>query len=431
MLTGLMWAGLGCGSGPTLTEMGPVKESPVEVVTQERESPAMGLIGSAVPEACEGTILVPESGYTVVADVVADVSAAVLGAEPAPARIHVGMHEGGAGGGGLTWLWTTDSGTMASDIEIQVASGEMVRLPGASFTLLNDPELRRVHEARACGIQPGSQILYRVGGEGAWSAWIPLRLPGSAEVSIAVVGDSRDNPLMWAQIMAGIDAADPDLILMTGDAVGSGSSIGDWWEWFDAAGEPLSRRIMVGAHGNHEALAQGWFGLMGLPGNEQWFSLDVGPAHIAVVNDSGLSSDVPAQQDWLRADLAATTNRWKITVHHQPAFSSSTVHTISLLYLDYFVPILDEYAVDLDLAGHNHHYERMLPMREGVVTPGGTVYVVTAGGGAPLYPNYGTAPYSAKVAVTEHFTLLHIGPGHIEGQAIDVVGNVLDRWELK
>ena len=436
----VLLAAWGCWDGPTVADMGPVKEGAASTVSTDREAPAVGMVNSALPVACEDPILVPEAGYLVVEDVLADPSAPILGGEPIPARVHLGMHAWGREGGAIGWIWTTDAATMATELEIRVASGESLRLPGASFTLFNDPELRRVHEARACGLKPGAQIEYRVGGAGAgpdgaegeaWSAWTPLRLPGSAEVTVAAVGDSRDNPAVWAQVMASIDEADPDLILMTGDMVGSGSNIAEWWEWLDAAGEPLARRPLIGAHGNHEALAQGWFGVMALPGNEQWFSLDIGPAHVVVINDSGLYNDVATQQAWLREDLAANTNRWTITVHHQPAYSSSTVHAISTLYLDNFVPILDEYDVDLDLAGHNHHYERMLPMRDSQITPGGTLYVVTAGGGAPLYANYGTAPYSAKVAVTEHFTLLRIGPGSISAEAIDVVGNVLDRWELR
>lgn len=170
---------------------------------------------------------------------------------------------------------------------------------------------------------------------------------------------------------------------------------------------------------------------MAQPNNEQWYSADYGPAHFVFFNDSGLSTEIDDQEQWMAADLDASSAPWKITLHHQPAFSSSTVHAVSSQVRDHFVPVLEAHGVNLDLAGHNHHYERMLPLKDGVFTPGGTLYVVTAGGGAPLYPNDGHAGYSAVVAVTNHYTLLKIEASSLQGQAIDLAGNVLDTWVLQ
>lgn len=403
----------------------PVKESPPPPVQEDSADPQQReqVQVQAAPYACPGTILVPEAAYAPVDDVLALPSQGVVGFDPEPKRIHLGS----MGPGSVVMIWTTGAETLLSDVEVQTDAGTTV-IHGASFTLLGDAELRRVHEVRVCGLS--NTLKYRVGGEGAWSQQYTVQMPGTDEVTAIVVGDTRGNPTTWRAILQASESWDPDMLLFTGDAVSSGTSINDWWDWLDAGEGILEHRILLSAHGNHEYLAQAWFGLMGQPGIEQWFSYDLGPAHLVFFNDSGLSSDLSPQMSWLASDLAASASPWKISLHHQPGFSSSDVHPVNITVRDTIVPILEAGGVNLDLAGHNHHYERMLPMKGGVFAPGGITYVVTAGGGASLYPNDGNESYSVVVAVIEHFTVLHINKTQIDGQAIDLGGNVLDHWTL-
>ena len=108
----VLLAAWGCWDGPTVADMGPVKEGAASTVSTDREAPAVGMVNSALPVACEDPILVPEAGYLVVEDVLADPSAPILGGEPIPARVHLGMHAWGREGGAIGWIWTTDAATM-------------------------------------------------------------------------------------------------------------------------------------------------------------------------------------------------------------------------------------------------------------------------------------------------------------------------------
>ena len=398
------------------------QETPPDAqVPEERWYPA-----PLSPTACPDPIYQPQPGNLPSPPILAEPSSDVLGSEAFPRYLHLGMGSTES----LIVLWATDEATKVSQVELSLEDGSQFVIDGASFTLVDDPLLRRVHEVRVCGLPAGTRLHYRAGGAGTWSDPAEVRMPGE-ELLAVVVGDTRGDPTTWGMILNAAETLDPDLILFTGDMVPVGKELDDWWQWLQAGEGILDHRILLSTHGNHEGMAQAFFGLLGLPGNEQWFSLDFPSAHLSFFNDSGISTEVDDQVAWLQQDLADARAPWKLTIHHQPAFSSSQVHAVSSTVLYQFVPVMEAGGVKLDLSGHNHHYERMLPLRDGLFTPGGTVYVVTAGGGAPLYPNLGDQPTSAAVAVAEHYTVLRIQPHQIRGQAIDLAGNILDQFELQ
>jgi hypothetical protein len=69
--------------------------------------------------------------------------------------------------------------------------------------------------------------------------------------------------------------------------------------------------------------------------------------------------------NWLKADLAATTKKWKIAFWHQCPYSGQDDFTeqSSFQYFTYaarahFNPHLEQYGVDLVLTGHDHNYQR-------------------------------------------------------------------------
>lgn len=189
---------------------------------------------------------------------------------------------------------------------------------------------------------------------------------------------------------------------------------------------------MILVHGNHEFYAQNYFGLVAQPGDEKTFSLDYGPLHLAVLDDSAADDDRAAQAEWLDADLGATSQKWKIVTHHMPAYSSCTTHGSDTGLQELWSPVEEENGVQLDIVGHNHNYERSVPLRGGVeVPPGeGTVYVVAAGAGADPYDNDMANPFTAVAATTEHFALLTIDGAQMEGVARDLAGNEIDRFTL-
>jgi alkaline phosphatase D len=73
------------------------------------------------------------------------------------------------------------------------------------------------------------------------------------------------------------------------------------------------------------------------------------------------------QTQWLESTLAAarasTTVDWIVVQMHQSALSSSTDNGCDAGIRQAWVPLFDQYQVDLVLNGHDHDYERSFPVR--------------------------------------------------------------------
>jgi len=121
--------------------------------------------------------------------------------------------------------------------------------------------------------------------------------------------------------------------------------------------------------------------LGGVPsGKKIYYSFDYGDIHFVSLN-SELGSWNPdfnwigmfnldtaftsPMLDWLRADLASTTKKWKIVFWHQCPYSGQRNFTEELSAQQFcvatrhhFNPIIEKYGADLVLTGHDHNYQR-------------------------------------------------------------------------
>ncbi len=120
--------------------------------------------------------------------------------------------------------------------------------------------------------------------------------------------------------------------------------------------------------------------LGGVPSHRKLFySFDYGDAHFVCMNSElgsltsaynwiGLlnsdTSFTSPMLEWLEADLAATTKKWKIVYWHQTPYSGQDGFTDSFSQpfctasRVHFNPIVERYGVDLVLVGHDHNYQR-------------------------------------------------------------------------
>ncbi len=123
--------------------------------------------------------------------------------------------------------------------------------------------------------------------------------------------------------------------------------------------------------------------LGGVPsGYELYYSYDYGNVHFISLN-SELGSVIGAYDwtgvslgsfngspmyDWLRADLEANDKPWVVAYFHQPPYSKGSHDSDDFweLYMtamrENFIPVLEEFGVDLVLNGHSHVYERSFPI---------------------------------------------------------------------
>ncbi len=156
----------------------------------------------------------------------------------------------------------------------------------------------------------------------------------------------------------------------------------------------------------------------GLPG--AWYSEMVGRDTLVIGLDSNQAEN-PEQLLFLESVLAGDRPRWTIVTMHHPAFSAGH-HGDELAVQNNFVPLFERYGVAVVFAGHDHDYQRTIPIN-------GTTYIVT-GAAAKLRPA-GRNELTAVSWSTYSFVDLAIYPDRILGQAIDHSGRAIDTFEIR
>lgn len=345
--------------------------------------------------------------------------------------------------------WQTDVKTLASEIQWG-SGGDPSAWPAENRTSgyawltpegqINGSGDQRMHEVYVAGLEPATAYHYRVGGgpegEEVWSEVFSFTTAPNdpkAEVQLAIAGDSRgQNNDAWRLLQRRFRDRNLTAQLFSGDMINLATDQGEWEQWLDGAARDTDASLLTLAsllslytHGNHESHSALFYGNLVQPQDidtfpnygELFFSLDIGPVHIVVLDDSFIAKPdedkayKSAIDGWLRADLAAAVeNRpnvpWIIAMHHRSCYSSAKHgNDIDVRRVrDYLVPIWDEFNVNLDIAGHDHNYERSKPLQGPPETPTiapaageGTTYLVCAGAGADNYPS-GESVFTAKSA---------------------------------
>ncbi|MGE0868732.1 MAG: metallophosphoesterase [Kofleriaceae bacterium] len=251
-------------------------------------------------------------------------------------------------------------------------------------------------------------------------------------VRIGVYGDVRGGHAIHQQIVRAMVDEPLDLVAVTGDMVLRGSDRADWQRFFTITAPLLARVRYLPAIGNHDlgdddrALALP-AGPPDRPDGMFWYSYDLADVHLVFLDSNAYASE--AQVTWLERDLGAARQRNVraiIAFTHDGPYSRGP-HRGNELARTRFVPILTRHRVTLVLSGHDHLYQR------GSV--GGLAYVVTGGGGAPLYsiacgvrgrPSCAVDDGMQATAKEHHYVILTIGKRWLEMCARRITGQLLE-----
>jgi hypothetical protein len=388
-----------------------------------------------------GTLAIPGCNYSVTTQMGAEApiaSQAVFGSDPTPRLVHLGVIGDPKTSVVVQWR-TADETTRASTIRwaqgANLTADQLTQTAdGIHFAYTGTPCAQggptcpfRQHQAHLCGLTAGTTYSYQVGAHDpttntdhfspvyTFHTAPDITANPDSEVVAGFVGDCRGGYDVWQQFVNQLLSRTPDVILFSGDAITIGITQQEW-ETFLGEGEPLfATTQMIFANGNHEDNAINFLAQFAQPGDQENFGIDWGYAHVTVANDTPEDpSDITgAGRDALSADLAAHANaRWKIVMHHQPMWSSSTKHGSSVTLQAAWQPLYDSNHVDLVLNGHDHDFEITQPLvgSTPMIQPTnatGTVYVVGGGGGAELYPN-GNNPWTDCSESNYEASVLHI-----------------------
>lgn len=311
----------------------------------------------------------------------------------------------------------------------RIYSGHTFTYPSLSGNLL--------HEVHLCGLPAGRTLYYQVGGGDTWSDVRPFTTApewgSDDEFVFAVAGDTRsDDYELWRQGTEQMLEAGAQFVLFSGDAVEAGPSQAQWDGFYRAAEPTFSRAPFIPANGNHDLLVVEYLGQLALPEGEDIYHLRYGNALIISMTDVTFEPGAVRgrYRDYLETILQEHEDaEWKILVNHRPFFSASTRHGSASDLQSDWMPVLDRYGVDLVFNGHDHNYERSVPIRNNArVEPGdGAIYVVSAGLGAPMYDN-GAQWWTHTSEKVPSWCLVRVSGSRVEFTAYRLDGTVIDEF---
>jgi len=291
----------------------------------------------------------------------------------------------------------------------------------------SSPAVGAHHAVTLTGLAPYTLYHYRVESGGApLSGDATFRTapePDQARFTFVALGDTRTQHRVHQAVVERIVGLTPDFVLHTGDLVADGGSADAWETFFEIERELMAYAPVFPTLGNHERKSREYFDLFYLPGNERWYAFDYGNARLVCLQVDGTAHFTPQSEQyaWLEETLAANTQRWLFVAFHVPPYTSAAGGRLEGVVRETLTPLFERYGVDVVLNGHQHNYERN--------EVNDVTYVVTAGGGAPLYAAVEREPTQAAFALAHHFVLLRIDGSRLQGTAISSTGEVLDEFE--
>ncbi len=195
----------------------------------------------------------------------------------------------------------------------------------------------------------------------------------SREINFIAGADSQKNVPERRYITERAAELNPEFILLTGDLQETPPTLDSNWirwfkDWEDKAVTEDGRMIpVIPAIGNHEVVGgydgtwedgQYYYNSFLLPGNEKFFTLEYGPDLTIVTLDSNHTTPVlGAQVEWLEKILPDLQEDWVVAQYHIPAWGRGLFDDTSQPIRDHWVPLFEEYNVELVHEGHDHTYK--------------------------------------------------------------------------
>jgi 3',5'-cyclic AMP phosphodiesterase CpdA len=248
----------------------------------------------------------------------------------------------------------------------------------------------------------------------------------------AAYGDTRDNHDVHREIVKAVTGFQPALVLQTGDLVHHGDAA-DEWRIFDQITGDMRRRIpYYPARGNHDVGTSGFYEQRVTSpvtsGNRLFYSFEKENLHFVAIDTQQALGPTSEEGRWLEADLAQarSAGRFIVPFFHKAIFSIGphAVESDVMALRPVLHALFRRHGVRLAFEGHDHIYYRTV--RDGIT------YVVTGGGGAPLYdgrhPELGVA--GDVFEKVNHFCVADVYPDRVAVTAYRRDLSRLDRFTV-
>ncbi|MBP2633653.1 MAG: Calcineurin-like phosphoesterase [Firmicutes bacterium] len=358
-----------------------------------------------------------------------------------------------------TISWQTTPSDVEQFLEYKKINQEQTTLLAAtSQKLPTNAEDMTLHCVTLTSLTPGTSYAYRVGSHNNWSDWqeFTTEPPDNSSFKAIIFGDSQSSDYdVWKQTAqtAWSKNKDAAFFINMGDLVDIGSHYDQWKSWFTGAKGMIDTIPVAPLSGNHENYLPGgtfspaflYLALFDLPMNGpddlkgQAYSFDYSDVHFIVLDSQAeeLGNFQPdllmKQGTWLEKNLKETTKPWKIVLIHRGLFSYPDASHLNELG-NAFVPIFDQYHVDLVFTAHIHTYGRTIPLLGGNPAETGTVYISTGRSGDKTWSDSKRKPteivYDDGMDMPNYLTL------EVTEHALKIInvkqdGTLVDEVELK
>jgi len=154
----------------------------------------------------------------------------------------------------------------------------------------------------------------------------------------------------------------------------------------------------------------GYFGAVAGDPASGYYSFDLGAWHIIVLNSN--NSSVPSsagspQEQWLKADLAASTHQCTLAFWHHPRFFSGSGSPKS-----YLTPVWNDLyggGAELVINAHTRNYERFAPQKpDGTPDPTRGIREIVVGTGGLSHGAFGTVAPNSEVRDATSYGVLKL-----------------------
>ena len=340
----------------------------------------------------------------------------------------------------LSWLAAADTlvggpyvinvGPRSATVAWIMQSSE-ARLGAAPDKLDRSAPALRFEHVTYSGLQPGKTYYYDVLGRDEGKGSFKTPPDGDAPFRFVVYGDTRTRHDFHRKVVAAVAPVEPDFIVHTGDLVADGNETALWPVFFSIEKELLRKTVFFPCLGNHERNNPQYYEFFDV--KTPYYSFNWGTSHFTVLN-SDVGNAAPTaeakqqfwaeQTRWLEGDLKKAAGAdMRFVVFHHPPFTAVKRRQNDNREVSALVPLFEQYKVTAVFNGHDHNYQHHVK--------NGVHYIVTGGGGAPLYPVDGPIPeITRKVESTEHFVKVDVKGKQARVEALALDGHRIDAIEL-
>jgi hypothetical protein len=318
---------------------------------------------------------------------------------------------------------------------------------GEQIKLIDDGS--RMKKGRIAGLQSNSSYFHRVtaidqSGQQIQSGLQMCRtaIEKGDPFVFAAISDTEARPHVNAKIGDLVWRESPHFMINAGDLTDGGRHDHrvEWThEYFASMAQLMARLPVLPVMGNGENDFVWFDRYHHTPGEGiSYYQYSYGDVDVFVLDsnlerhDKELPGFREAQRSWFENALKNSKAKWKVATHHHPPLQNRYPDVVSD-----FVPLYEQYDVDLVLVGHHHNYRRSWPLTSDLPDfADGIVYIQLGGGGgnvsarpdtpdlrwAKTFQGYGyslfsvadntmyIAMYDDNGAMRDQFTLVKSGP---------------------